>query len=66
MASESNDPLSGQKKDRDVAIPVQVQCDAFRCLAYRDEQGRWIDFHTGQPLKGKVQEMGYNGDDVGR
>lgn len=66
MSSESNDPLSGQKKDRHVAIPVQVQCDGFRCLAYREEQGRWIDFHTGQSLKGEVEEIGYNGDDVGR
>ena len=64
MASESNDPLSGQqKKDRSFAIPVQVQCDGFRCLAHRDEQGRWIDFHTGQPLKGDVEQVEHAGDD---
>jgi hypothetical protein len=36
------------------AAAVQVQCEGFRCLAYRDHEGRWIDFHTGKPLVGTV------------
>ena len=37
-----------------LAAAVQVQCEGFRCLAYRDYEGRWIDFHTGEPLVGTV------------
>jgi len=29
---------------------VQVQCEGFRCMAYQNENGNWIDFHTGQHL----------------
>jgi hypothetical protein len=28
-----------------------VQCDGFRCLAYRDEDS-WRDFQTGKKLPG--------------
>jgi hypothetical protein len=27
-------------------VPVQVQCDGFKCMAYRDNEGKWIDFFT--------------------
>jgi hypothetical protein len=27
-------------------LPVLVQCDGFRCMAFRDKQGRWIDLFT--------------------
>jgi hypothetical protein len=31
-------------------VPVQVQCDGFKCMAYRDKEGRWIDLFTRQLL----------------
>jgi len=31
-------------------LPVQVQCDGFKCMAVLDRQGRWIDFFTHEPL----------------
>ncbi len=37
-----------------LAAAVQVQCEGFRCLAYRDHDGKWIDFHTGEVLAGTV------------
>lgn len=31
-------------------LPVQVQCDGFKCMAVRDKQGRWVDFFTHELL----------------
>ncbi len=29
-----------------IGLPVQVQCDGFKCMAFRDREGRWVDlFH---------------------
>ena len=38
---------------KDIAV---VQCNGFRCLAYRDVDNKWRDFHTGQALS-DVQEV---------
>jgi len=29
---------------------VWVQCKGFRCLAYTDPNGQWINFYTGKRL----------------
>ena len=29
-------------------LPVQVQCDGFKCMAFRDKEGRWVDFFQPQ------------------
>ena len=34
----------------DKGLPVQVQCDGFRCMAFRDNEGRWIDLFTREIL----------------
>ena len=31
-------------------LPVQVQCDGFKCMAFLNKQGRWIDLFTHEPL----------------
>jgi hypothetical protein len=31
-------------------LPVQVQCEGFKCMAFRDTQGRWIDLFTREFL----------------
>jgi hypothetical protein len=31
-------------------LPVQVQCDGFKCMAFRDKDGRWKDFFTREFL----------------
>jgi hypothetical protein len=33
-------------------LPVQVQCNGFKCMAYRDKEGKWIDFFSRQFLPG--------------
>jgi hypothetical protein len=33
-----------------MGVPVQVQCDGFKCMAYRDKEGRWTDFFSRQHL----------------
>ena len=53
----SYEPLKDKGHQTDSRVLVQVQCEGFRCMAYRDETGAWIDFHTGQLLKGNVQEV---------
>jgi hypothetical protein len=44
-------PVSEKKEPHDGAIKnlAVVQCDGFRCLAYRDGEA-WRDFQTGKPL----------------
>jgi hypothetical protein len=27
-------------------LPVQVQCDGFKCMAFRDREGRWVDLFS--------------------
>jgi len=27
-------------------VPVQVQCDGFKSMAFRDKEGRWIDLFS--------------------
>jgi hypothetical protein len=44
------------------AVPVQVQGVGFRCLAYRDQNGAWIDYHSGAPLMGEVKVVEYHFD----
>jgi hypothetical protein len=43
-------PLSDNKEPhaaiKNVAV---VQCEGFRCLAYRDAE-KWLDFQTGKEL----------------
>jgi hypothetical protein len=33
-----------------LGVPVQVQCDGFKCMAYRDKDGKWVDFFTREFL----------------
>ena len=37
---------------------VWVQCKEYRCLAYLDETGKWINFYTGKKLKDFVKIIG--------
>ena len=32
-----------------------VQCGHYRCMAYRDGGGKWIDYFHGDELKGEVK-----------
>ena len=51
-----NDQTSGQvSTDKDL---VWVQCKGFRCLAYSDATGRWINFYTGKKLADFVKVIG--------
>jgi hypothetical protein len=31
-------------------VPVQVQCEGFKCMAYLDKSGQWIDLFTRKSL----------------
>jgi len=42
-----------------LAVPVHVQCEGFRCLAYRDKDGTWINYHSGEPIQGPVGVIEY-------
>ena len=44
------------------AVPVKVQGEGFRCLAYRDKKGAWIDYHNGEPLRGAIRVVEYEFD----
>jgi hypothetical protein len=34
--------------------PFIVQCSDFRCMAYRDSSGKWLDYFNGDEIKGDV------------
>ena len=34
---------------------VWVQCKGYRCLAYSDANGKWINFYTGKKLQDFVR-----------
>jgi hypothetical protein len=63
MAAESKVPSIAQRdKSLPLAVPVQVQCDGFRCLAYRNLNGKWVDYYTGKLLEGSVHLIEYKMD----
>jgi len=33
-----------------MGVPVQVQCDGYKCMAFLDSQGRWVDLFSRQFL----------------
>jgi len=35
--------------------PVLVQSDGFRCMAYRDKEGKWRDYYHQDELTGNVK-----------
>ena len=37
---------------------VWVQCKGYRCLAFADKSGKWINFYTGKKLKDFVKVVG--------
>jgi len=37
---------------------VWVQCKGYRCLAYSDATGKWINFYTGEKLTDWVKVIG--------
>ena len=41
----------GQGQNSAIKNLAVVQCEGFRCLAYRDEDA-WRDFQTGKKLSG--------------
>jgi hypothetical protein len=48
QSDRKNNPTSGlvlNHKDL-----VWVQCKGYRCLAYLDATGKWINFYTGKKL----------------
>ena len=54
--------IAQRDKTLPLAVPVQVQCEGFRCLAYYDENGKWLDFHTDKPLVDEVRLIEYSED----
>jgi hypothetical protein len=34
-----------------VGVPVQVQCNGFKCMAYLDKEGKWRDLFNRQSLE---------------
>lgn len=59
---EHKKPRVQDRKPLPLAVPVQVQCEGYRCLAYRDKKGNWLNYHSGEPLKGTVKVVEYEFD----
>ena len=52
---------SGSQPGRAISmttILVWVQCKGYRCLAYADATGKWINFYTGKVLNDFVDVIG--------
>lgn len=52
MPEEPVNPKEAQVWGGDPAsiVTAVVQCDGFRCMAYRDARNVWRDFHSGREL----------------
>ena len=37
---------------------VWVQCKGYRCLAFTDENGKWINFYTSKKLTDFIEVIG--------
>ena len=35
-----------------LGLPVEVQCDGFKCMAFRDKEGKWVDLFSRKFLSG--------------
>ncbi len=60
---KNGDPLSRKNKPTSGRVLilkdlVWVQCKEYKCLAYLDANGRWINFYTGKKLKDFVKIIG--------
>jgi hypothetical protein len=59
MADDTKPGVEKAQKHPALSVPVHVQCEDFRCLAYRDQDGTWINYHSGEALKGTVRVIDY-------
>ena len=60
---KNGDPTNKKKDQTSGLVPVLkelvwVQCKGYRCLAYSDATGKWINFYTGKKLKDFVKIIG--------
>jgi hypothetical protein len=62
MANDTKSRVNGAEKHLPLAVPVHVQCEGFRCLAYRDKKGNWINYHNRDPINGIVRLIEYDGN----
>jgi len=54
---EGPEAAPARPKDLDAGQLKWVQCREYRCLAYRDATGRWVNFYTGKVLAGTVKPV---------
>lgn len=60
MKSEQDEPLPTKKAKEgellpQIGLPVWVQCDGYRTMAFRDARGVWRTVAREQELKGMVK-----------
>ena len=49
MNENSPDPMTKNYGARPaVGVPVQVQCNGYKCMAFLDGEGRWVDLFSRQ------------------
>ena len=48
---------AGRPLDLNSGPLTWVQCHGYRCLAYRDARGRWMNFYTRTLLTGAVKPV---------
>ena len=56
----SNEKLEGtsvQKQRIPVGVPVWVQCDGYRCLAFLNQRGEWRAYSDCGKLSGVVKVL---------
>lgn len=35
-------------------LPVQVQCEGFKCMAFLDKEGHWVDLFTREVIPSEI------------
>jgi len=64
-AQMNNNRIRFHPKNSQISVPVStdkelawIQCKEYKCLAYLDEAGKWINFYTGKKLTDFVKVIG--------
>jgi len=49
MNDKIPEPMKKHYGPRPVAgLPVQIQCNGYKCMAFLDREGRWVDLFSRQ------------------
>jgi len=56
--AQKTDPQEAREGELPVHVPVWVQCDGYRCKAFKNRKGEWLSYPSKRPLYDVVRVLG--------